>query len=77
MAKQIDGFVRGTLKEQYERAVGFLKTHRKKLDELAKILMQQETMSVEEFTVIFDGKKPESKKDDGAGEGKESQEASV
>lgn len=64
MAKQIDAFVRKTLQEQYLRAAGFLKTHRKKLEELAQILLEKETMSVGEFTEIFDGKKPEKKKED-------------
>ncbi len=57
VAKQIDAFVRNTIEEQYAKAMGFLKTHRKKLDELAKILQQKETMSVEEFLEVFDGKK--------------------
>jgi len=62
IARKIDAFVQRTIKEQYTRAAGFLKTHRKKLDALAKILLQQETMSVEEFTEILEGKKPEAKK---------------
>jgi cell division protease FtsH len=61
IAKKIDDFVQRTIKEQYERASGFLRTHRKKLDDLSKILLQQETMSVEEFLEIFEGKKPEPK----------------
>ncbi len=57
IARKIDSFVQRTLKEQYERALGFLRTHRKKLDDLAKVLMQHETMTVEEFMEIFEGKK--------------------
>ncbi|MFA6039439.1 MAG: ATP-dependent zinc metalloprotease FtsH [Candidatus Peribacteraceae bacterium] len=57
IAGKIDAFVQNTLKEQYERAREFLHTHRKKMDDLAKVLLQQETMSVEEFREIFEGKK--------------------
>jgi len=56
-ARQIDAFVERTIREQYERALGMLRKHRTKLDELAKILLKQETMSVEEFLEIFEGKK--------------------
>ncbi len=56
MAQRIDEFVRKTIETQYERAVGFLKKHRTKLDELAKILLRQETMTVEEFVEVFDEK---------------------
>ncbi len=56
-AKEIDGFVRRTIKEQYERALMYLQKHRKKLDELAELLLQQETMSIEEFEEKFAGKR--------------------
>jgi len=56
-AKEIDAFVRTTIKKQYEKAQGFLQRYRKKLDELAEILLKKETMTVEEFTEIFEGKK--------------------
>ncbi|MDD4319427.1 MAG: ATP-dependent zinc metalloprotease FtsH [Candidatus Peribacteraceae bacterium] len=62
VAKQIDSFVRKTINDQYGRAKEYLTTHRKKLDDLAKILLQQETMSVEEFVEVFEGKKPEPPK---------------
>ncbi len=62
MARTIDAFVLKTIAEQYERAEGFLKEHRKKLDELAKILLEKETMTVEEFAEVFDGKKVEREK---------------
>src|SRR3989338_4806994 len=55
-ARQIDTFVQKTLEKQYERALGLLKKHQKKLDELSKILLEKETMTVEEFLVIFEGK---------------------
>jgi cell division protease FtsH len=57
MAKVIDEFVRKTIHAQYERAKEMLLKHRKKLDELAKVLLHQETMSVEELLEIFEGKK--------------------
>ncbi|MFH1670830.1 MAG: ATP-dependent zinc metalloprotease FtsH [Patescibacteria group bacterium] len=55
-AKEIDAFVRKTIQKQYEKALGFLKEHREKLDVLAEILLKKETMMVEEFTEIFEGK---------------------
>ena len=56
-AQQIDNFVKVTIQEQYKRAEGMLTKHKKKLDELAKILLKKETMSLEEFVKIFEGKK--------------------
>ena len=56
-AKKIDEFVRTTVAEQYKRAKEFLLKHRTKLDELAKVLLDKETMSVDEFLVIFEGEK--------------------
>ncbi|MSR86831.1 ATP-dependent zinc metalloprotease FtsH [Candidatus Peribacteria bacterium] len=55
MAQKIDEYVRKIISDQYVRAKGFLVEHRAKLDELAKVLQQKETMSVEEFLVVFDG----------------------
>ena len=63
IAKQIDTFVLQTLAEQYERAKGFLLKHRKKLDQLAKILLQQETMTVDEFAEVFEGKKAKEREE--------------
>ena len=60
-AKEIDSFVRKTIKEQYERALLFLQKHRKKLDELADQLLKKETMSIEEFEEKFAGKKSDKK----------------
>jgi len=57
-AKHIDDFVQETIEEQYKRALGFLKEHKDKLDEMTKILLKQETMSIEEFEEHFAGKKP-------------------
>ena len=58
MAKRIDDFVRDTIREQYDRAKELLSKHRPKLDALAKVLLQKETMSVAEFLVIFEGRTP-------------------
>ncbi len=55
-AKQIDTFVRLVIEEQYTRAVGILQKHLAKLHVLAKILLKQETMSLEEFVDSFEGK---------------------
>jgi cell division protease FtsH len=70
-ARQIDDWVRKTVAEQYERAKGFLMKHRKKLDEVVEDLMKKETMSVEEFLEIFEGKavaKTAKKKDEAKAE---------
>ncbi len=56
MAKSIDDWVRTTVREQYERAKGMLLKNRKKLDEVVELLMKKETVSVEEFLEIFEGK---------------------
>lgn len=61
-ARNIDDFVLETINEQYIRALGMLKKHQKKLDEVTKILLKTETMSVEEFVEIFDDKKPKKRK---------------
>ncbi len=57
MAQAIDRFVRETIDAQYKRAASFIQEHRQKMDELAEMLLKKETMSAEEFAVIFDGKK--------------------
>ena len=56
VAKKIDEFVRRTIQEQYERAIALLRKHKDKLVELAGILLKKETMTVTEFTKIFEGK---------------------
>jgi cell division protease FtsH len=55
-AQAIDDFVRKTLQEQFERAKAFLHRHRPKLELLAKALLKKETLTVEEFKDIFEGK---------------------
>ena len=56
-ARIIDDFVRDTLDIQLKRAMGMLKKHEKKLHALAKVLLKQESMTVEEFKEIFEEKK--------------------
>ncbi len=55
-AKKIDLFVRTTINVEYKRALDILKKHEKKLHEIAIVLLKQETMSVEEFTALFEDK---------------------
>lgn len=55
-ARKIDDFVLKTVNEQYARAIGLLKKHKDKLEMLVIVLLKKETMSVEEFTEIFEGK---------------------
>ena len=62
MARHIDEFVRETINDQYKRARSIVIKHRKKLDELSKILLKKETMSLEEFLEIFEGKGKKEKK---------------
>jgi len=56
VARKIDDWVNKTISEQYQRAKGFLMKHRKKLDDVTNMLLQTETMSVEEFLSIFEDK---------------------
>ena len=56
MARHIDEFVRKTIHDQYDRAKGLVQKNKTKLDELAKVLLKKETMSLEEFIAIFDPK---------------------
>jgi cell division protease FtsH len=53
-AEAIDSFVRNTIEGQYTRAVEMLRTHRGKLDELAALLLQKETLLEDEFLAVFD-----------------------
>ena len=55
-ARKIDDFVRDVIAEQYKRAEAFLKEHHEKLKVLALVLLKKETMSIEEFTDIFEGR---------------------
>ncbi len=56
-ARSIDLFVKKTLRSELERAKNLVEKHRDKMDELAVVLMKKETMTLEEFVEIFDGKK--------------------
>ncbi len=63
IARKIDEFVRATISAQYERAKGFLAKHRGKLDELAVVLLDEETMSVGQFLEIFEGEKAKQREE--------------
>lgn len=56
-AEKIDEFVRDTINEQFKRALGFLEEHKEKLELLSVVLLKKETMGVQEFRDIFEGKK--------------------
>jgi cell division protease FtsH len=60
-ARAIDAFVRKVLLEQLQRAKEMLENAREKLDELVEILLVKETVSVEEFVEVFEGKQPRRK----------------
>ncbi len=60
VAVRIDAFVQQTLTEQYERAKGFIRKHKAKIDELAELLLKKENLTVEEFLEVFEGKKKAS-----------------
>ena len=52
-AKAIDDEVIATVKAQYEKAMGILKNHAAKLNELAGYLLEKETITGEEFMEIL------------------------
>ncbi|PIP65738.1 cell division protein FtsH [Candidatus Peregrinibacteria bacterium CG22_combo_CG10-13_8_21_14_all_49_11] len=56
IAKRIDTYVRDVINRQYVRAMGMLKQHREKLHEIAQVLLKKETLSVQEFLKMFEGK---------------------
>ena len=51
---EIDEFVRTTIDTQYKKALTHLKKHKKKLVQLTEQLLEDETMSREEFIEMFD-----------------------
>jgi len=55
-ATKIDAEVLGIIKSCYARARSILEENREKLDELAKALLEKETITGEEFMKILDGK---------------------
>ena len=61
-ARKIDEFVRITLEEQYQRALGYLTQYLQKLHDLAKALLRKETLTVQEFQKLFEGKDPAEEK---------------
>ncbi len=56
-AQKIDDFVRTSIAEQYKRAIQLLRDNLEKLKALAAVLLKKETMAVEEFVDIFEGRK--------------------
>ena len=52
-AKAIDDEVIATVKAQYEKAMGILRDHAAKLNELAGYLLEKETITGEEFMEIL------------------------
>ncbi|HBU10247.1 MAG TPA: cell division protein FtsH, partial [Candidatus Peribacter riflensis] len=57
MARKIDEFVRQTIQKQYARAVEYLRQYPTQLEMLSRVLLKKETMSVDEFLDIFEGRK--------------------
>ncbi len=57
IASKIDTTVYDIVNNELKRAMEMLKEHKGKLEELAQVLLKQETMSFEEFEEIFLGKK--------------------
>ena len=53
-AKAIDDEVIATVKAQYEKAMGILRDHAAKLNELAGYLLEKETITGEEFMEIYE-----------------------
>ena len=54
--KEIDKKVVELVKQQHEKAIGILKSNRKKLDELAQYLYEKETITGDEFMKILEKK---------------------
>ncbi|MEQ1849155.1 MAG: ATP-dependent zinc metalloprotease FtsH [Candidatus Peribacteraceae bacterium] len=61
VAQKIDEFAKKTIETQYQRARDILTKHRAKLDELSEKLLIVESMSIDDFLLIFDGSKPRGK----------------
>jgi cell division protease FtsH len=55
IAKAIDEEVRAFIDQGYERARTILSDHRAKMDEIAEILLEKETLTREEFLALLDG----------------------
>ena len=54
-ARMVDEEVIRIVKEQYEKAMGILKAHAGKLNEISGYLLERETISGEEFMEILHG----------------------
>lgn len=57
VAANIDREISRTVTECYERGLKLLRENRNKLDEIAQMLLEKETISSDELTEIVDGKK--------------------
>lgn len=62
MQNAIDKEIRRIIDEGHKRAIAALKQNRKKLDEVAKVLLKKETLEGEEFETIMKGTKKVSTK---------------
>ena len=52
-SKAVDDEVIAIVKAQYEKAMGILKAHASKLNELSEYLLERETITGEEFMEIL------------------------
>jgi cell division protease FtsH len=53
VAAQIDAEVRATIDKAYARCTELLKQHMTQLEQVAQFLLEHETMSREEFELVF------------------------
>ncbi len=58
-ARMVDEEVVRIVKEQYDKAMGILKEHAGKLNEISVYLLEKETISGEEFMNILEGEQGE------------------
>ena len=58
-ARMVDEEVVRIVKEQYDKALGILKEHAGKLNEISVYLLEKETISGEEFMNILEGEQGE------------------
>lgn len=63
-AEEIDNEVKRILQSAYDRARSILTQNRQKLDELANLLIEQETIDSDAFHTLMDGAKPDTGKSD-------------
>jgi len=62
VAKAIDDEVRRIITDCYDRALRIVKEYKAALDEVVKVLLEQETLSGEEFAAIFERNHPAGSK---------------